>query len=269
MSAKFLVFPSTLSLGIDYQLCREFSFLEIKTLRKRIKKIPKKLDTAVDNLKAKVKATTLSPLSTSPRKSGEDIELIRLRKSADINENKDRRGSESGTHETTSNTAESGFSGGKRVEEAVNFQQFEGPTELYRIASNASNASNASRASKASKASKASRTSKPKSLKSRKSKEDLPAFDAPAAAGVDLSDEDGEEDEEMQDDHAFDHPSTYEEQRWIWVPKDMLGLSEILVNELHDKAVEASDEGATMDERGVVEVSRNPPDKTWTGGHDR
>ncbi|KAJ8076810.1 phosphate metabolism protein 7 [Marasmius tenuissimus] len=263
-SRKKLKLGAPIAPGGEEEEMDLFSKEQIKTLRRRIKKFPKKLDTAVDNLKAKVIATTatLSPLTPSPRKSGEDIELQRLRKSTDVNEDKDRRASESATHETTT-TADSGFSNGKRVEEADHFQPFGGPADLYRIDSNVS------RVSKASKTSKTSKASKPKSLKSRKSKEELPTFDAPAPAGIDLSDEDEEEDEEMQDDHAFDHPSTYEEQRWIWVPKDTLGLSEILVKELHDKGIEASDSGATMDAKGVVEVSRNPPDKTWTGGHDR
>ncbi|KAL0573076.1 phosphate metabolism protein 7 [Marasmius crinis-equi] len=235
-----------------------FSKEQIKTLRKRIKKLPKKLDTTLDHLKAKVKATGLSPLTTSatsPRKS-EEIELMKMRKSAEVTEDghhvRDGRISEG--------TAGSSFSGGRRMEEAQPLptpapgEPLEGAPELFRIASNES---------------KASKASKPKSLKSKKSKESLPAFDPPASAGIDLSDDDEEEDEEMQDEHAFDHPSTYEEQRWIWVPKDTLGLSEILVKEMHEKGVDASDEGATMDEEGVVEVSRNPPDLTWTGGHDR
>ncbi|KAF9261249.1 DUF221 family protein [Marasmius fiardii PR-910] len=141
----------------------------------------------------------------------------------------------------------------------------EGAPELFRTVSNESKASRVSKASKASKASKSSKISK-----ASQSKESLHLkFDPPAALGVDLSDEDEEEDEELQDEHAFDHPSTYEEQRWIWVPKDTLGLSEILVRELHEKGVDASDLGAVMDERGVVEVTRNPPDQEWTGGHDR
>ncbi|KAF5364658.1 hypothetical protein D9758_005530 [Tetrapyrgos nigripes] len=77
-----------------------------------------------------------------------------------------------------------------------------------------------------------------------------------------------EEDEEDLDDHAFDHPSTYVEQRWIWVPKDRLGLSKVIIQELKDAGVEASDDGATMDKKGVVEVTRNPPDEVWEDGHN-
>ena len=70
------------------------------------------------------------------------------------------------------------------------------------------------------------------------------------------------------DIHGFDHPSTYAEQPWIWIPKDVLGLSDILAKELRDAGVDASDVGAFMDEKGVVEVRRNPPDEEWAGGHD-
>jgi calcium permeable stress-gated cation channel len=86
---------------------------------------------------------------------------------------------------------------------------------------------------------------------------------APAEEDPDLSDDDDDPNE-----HAFDHPSTYVEQPWIWIPRDPLGLSEVLVKELKEAGVEASDTGATMDTKGLVEVERNPPDEEWTGGHD-
>lgn len=75
-------------------------------------------------------------------------------------------------------------------------------------------------------------------------------------------------DEESDGEHAFDHPSTYVGQSWIWIPEDKLGLSKVLVEELKEVGVEASDVGAQMDEKGVVEVTRNPPDEEWKGGHD-
>ncbi|KAJ7595058.1 DUF221 family protein [Mycena floridula] len=94
-----------------------------------------------------------------------------------------------------------------------------------------------------------------------------PVFDAPAPAGRDIDDEDSDDEVDFNE-HAFDHPSLYVEQPWIWIPKDPLGLSEILVNELHDIGVDASDLGAAMDKKGVVEVTRNPPDEAWDGGQD-
>lgn len=83
-------------------------------------------------------------------------------------------------------------------------------------------------------------------------------------------DTDSDIDEEDDDNpHAFDHPSTYVEQPWIWVPKDSLGLSEMLIGELKAVGVDASNLGSSMDEKGVVEVARNPPDEEWDGGHDQ
>jgi calcium permeable stress-gated cation channel len=89
---------------------------------------------------------------------------------------------------------------------------------------------------------------------------------APAAKRLGV-DEDDDSDEDF-DEHGFDHPSTYEAQPWIWIPKDELGLSGVLVRELKDAGVDASDEGATMDKGGEVEVQRSPPDEDWAGGHD-
>lgn len=79
---------------------------------------------------------------------------------------------------------------------------------------------------------------------------------------------DDSDDSEEDDAHAFDHPSIYVEQPWIWIPRDHLGLSGVLVKELQDAGVNASDLGAEMQVNGVVEVTRNPPDEEWTGGHD-
>ncbi|TEB37492.1 DUF221-domain-containing protein [Coprinellus micaceus] len=110
--------------------------------------------------------------------------------------------------------------------------------------------------------SRASKKSKASSKRSRISFDEA----APRVSKVDDTDSDDEEEED--DTHAFDHPSTYQEQPWIWIPKDVLGLSEILAQDLRSGGVDASDVGAFMDEKGVVEVRRNPPDEEWTGGHD-
>ncbi|KAJ7747247.1 DUF221 family protein [Mycena metata] len=120
---------------------------------------------------------------------------------------------------------------------------------------------------KSSTASKASRRSK-RSVRASSSSAP-PPFDPPAPAGVDLSDEDvSSDEEEEQDDHAFDHPSTYVGAQWVWLPRDRLGLSKLLVDDLHAVGVDASDIGAVMDEKGVVEVTRNPPEDEWDGGFD-
>ncbi|KAF8586260.1 hypothetical protein K439DRAFT_1256232, partial [Ramaria rubella] len=83
-----------------------------------------------------------------------------------------------------------------------------------------------------------------------------------------LDDPDSSGDDSDFDDNGFEHPSTYRDQPWIWLPKDELGLSEVLVTELRTGGVDASDEGSYMDKQGNVEVTRNPPDEAWTGGHD-
>jgi len=84
---------------------------------------------------------------------------------------------------------------------------------------------------------------------------------------------DSDDDEELGE-HAFDHPSTYADARWIWLPHDELGFSKVLMDELKGtgetgSGIDASDIGATMDEKGVVECQRNPPDEDWTGGYDQ
>ncbi|GJE96634.1 hypothetical protein PsYK624_128340 [Phanerochaete sordida] len=89
---------------------------------------------------------------------------------------------------------------------------------------------------------------------------------APKRAANADKDEDGAD--EDFDAHGFDHPSTYAEQPWIWLPRDPLGLSARFVHEFRALGVDASDEGAVMDERGNVEVNRSPPDEDWSGGHD-
>jgi len=137
-----------------------------------------------------------------------------------------------------------------------------GAPELYRMKSFESTASRASQTSKASKASKKSKGSKKGKDKDAKWPKHA-VFDPAAQALMDDSDE-----EDDDDVHAFDHPSTYVDQPWIWIPKDQIGLSSFLVKELQDAGVSASDLGAEIREDGIVEVSRNPPDEDWSGGHD-
>ncbi|KAF9528530.1 DUF221 family protein [Crepidotus variabilis] len=132
---------------------------------------------------------------------------------------------------------------------------------LSRRGSERSNHSKASTSSKDSKKSNKSKASK----KSGKSSLKRPVIDDAAPA---LRDEDSEEEDDEPNDHAFDHPSAYVDQAWVWIPKDDLGLSEILVQELRKLGVDASDVGASMDHKGIVEVTRNPPDEDWNGGHD-
>lgn len=100
----------------------------------------------------------------------------------------------------------------------------------------------------------------------------FPDFAPPSRRDTALSsvgtEEEYEEEQKDFDVHGFDHPSTYEPQRWVWLPRDPYGLSTVLLGELRRAGVEASDEGAKMDEQGNVEVYRSPPDEEWSGGHD-
>lgn len=67
----------------------------------------------------------------------------------------------------------------------------------------------------------------------------------------------------------FNHPSTYKHTPVIWIPKDDLGLSAHLIDELNSAGVYASDVGAFIDLKGYVDVTRNPPDQEWIGGDDK
>ena len=90
----------------------------------------------------------------------------------------------------------------------------------------------------------------------------------PRTEDDDDDDASSSQDEADFDEHAFDHPSTYKQQPCIWIPKDTLGLSALLVNDLRAARVKASDAGAAMDQKGIVEVIRSPPDKQWYDGDE-
>ncbi|KAJ3888452.1 DUF221 family protein [Lentinula edodes] len=70
--------------------------------------------------------------------------------------------------------------------------------------------------------------------------------------------------EDSLDEHAFDHPSTYVAQPCVWIPRDPLGLSTVIVEYLEEAGVRASDEGAIMDAKGAVMVMKPPPESTST-----
>lgn len=84
---------------------------------------------------------------------------------------------------------------------------------------------------------------------------------APPRKGLDPGenghgDEDDDEDvDEDVDEHAFDHPSTYRAAPFVWVPKDSLGLSDAILEELREAGVDASDLGASMNEKARVKVT--------------
>lgn len=77
--------------------------------------------------------------------------------------------------------------------------------------------------------------------------------------GLDGQNDSDRSSEDFLERHAFDHPSTYVDQPCIWIPRDPLGLCRVLVEYLAEAGVNASDEGATMDVKGVVEVTNAPP----------
>ncbi|KAJ7079066.1 DUF221 family protein [Mycena belliarum] len=217
----------------------------LRSVRRRIKRLPRTFDSTLLTLKAKVK------------EEGEHLARSKSMREKEAQKRREAQEKEAAIRASTSNEPqlnekEKG-SQQKEVEQAAMAGPNGDAPDLSRKSSASSKHSNKSKAS-----SKAS------------SKKSVPVvFDPPAPAGVDLSDDDGSSDEEEADDeHAFDHPSTYVEQPWIWMPKDRLGLSQLLVDELHAAGVDASDVGAVMNEKGVVEVTRNPPDEEWSGGHD-
>jgi hypothetical protein len=123
---------------------------------------------------------------------------------------------------------------------------------------------------------KSTSSSSSKKSGSKAAKDDTPELAPPAERlhrESEDADTDSDSDQELAE-HAFDHPSTYAEARWIWLPCDELGFSKVLIDELKGTGestagVDASDVGATMDDKGVVECQRNPPDEDWVGGYDQ
>jgi len=83
----------------------------------------------------------------------------------------------------------------------------------------------------------------------------IPQSEAPQAYGASVAVE-GKRNDGPTD---FSHPAVVEPQRIIWLPRDSLGLSEIETQDNQAKGIEASTEGATMDEKGHTEVEGSPP----------
>lgn len=212
-----------------------FSQQHMKKIRKRIKQLPKTLDNTFDNLKSKV---TFEDETTRKR-------------------SKERNGSASNEAEEEDVQPHEAVASA----EASGVDRPDLTPELIRQSSDASRKSSASQQS--SRSSISEKSARTKSMDSRR-----PILEPLEPSEDGLCDEESD-DEADQDEHAFDHPSTYVEQPWIWIPHDVLGLSHVLVDDLKKAGVEASDEGAMMDRKGVVEVTRNPPDEDWAGGHDR
>ncbi|EIN07901.1 hypothetical protein PUNSTDRAFT_70309 [Punctularia strigosozonata HHB-11173 SS5] len=160
------------------------------------------------------------------------------------------------THETDGQGITQEAAHGTSAPAGTSKQVLEDAKELDRPTSGASRRSGQTKSSSRSR----------RSGESEKKPTPFPAFDPPAEA---LRGEGEESEDEEFEDHAFDHPSTYEDQMWVWLPKDTFGFSELLVEEFKKAGVDASDLGSSMDAKGTVEVTRNPPDEEWSGGHDR
>lgn len=64
--------------------------------------------------------------------------------------------------------------------------------------------------------------------------------------------------EESEIKHAYDFPAVSAELPTIWLPRDPYGISSCLVEDL-SSVIGASDENATIDENGKIEISGNPP----------
>ncbi|KAF8210651.1 phosphate metabolism protein-domain-containing protein [Mycena galopus ATCC 62051] len=224
--------------------------LALRSVRRRVARLPRQLDRTLLTLKDKVK------------EEGERLAIPKSTREKLLQEHQREAQAEQDAAEEDAaamfqeaEEEEERDPQQKAAEEAVMADLKNGDApELYRKSSSASQAS---------KKSKKSKSKKVMTKKSGSGKQGKGSVD-PAAAGVDLSDEDvSSDEEEEQDDHAFDHPSTYVEQPWIWMPKDRLGLSKLLVDDLRAGGVDASDLGAVMDKKGIVEVTRNPPDEEW------
>ncbi|KAK7039088.1 phosphate metabolism protein 7 [Paramarasmius palmivorus] len=234
-----------------------FSKRNIKKLRRRIKKIPKKI---VESVKSPT-STAGSPVSPNPNAkygSGSRDDVGLLGKDKDMYEMQGVGGSSAPRKSEATDTEWTDE--GKPVEVLREDTAMGTPrplgvrreTSYHSFKSEKSNHSHHSH-SKHSKHSHSSSDSEDAEDTRTEEQE------------IDPPDSQREDDD---DPHAFDHPSTYKPQRWIWVPRDQLGLSRALVQYLKDRGVEASDEGADMDMKGVVEVTRGPPDEEWAGGHD-
>ena len=89
---------------------------------------------------------------------------------------------------------------------------------------------------------------------------------SPGGSGGTGGDDSDDYDDDLEE-NAFNHPSTYQDQPWIWLPQweSHPEISAQLVEDIKATGVEASDVGALIDDHGIVWVKRNPPDENWDG----
>ncbi|GAA5918190.1 hypothetical protein JCM1841_005294 [Sporobolomyces salmonicolor] len=69
--------------------------------------------------------------------------------------------------------------------------------------------------------------------------------------------------EEHLDKNAFNHPATYEGYPAVWVPEDQHAFYEKELDDTRAAGVDISAEGATMNAKGKVDISRAPPGEEW------
>ncbi len=72
-----------------------------------------------------------------------------------------------------------------------------------------------------------------------------------------------EEEDEVLDKNAFNHPAAYEGYPTIWVPVDHHGFFRREIEGIKEAGVEVSTDGAVMDVKGHVDVTRAPPGEEW------
>jgi hypothetical protein len=75
--------------------------------------------------------------------------------------------------------------------------------------------------------------------------------------------------EEHLDRHAFDHPATYKDYPTIWIPQDPEGLYRDEVEGTQAAGVDVSSDGAEMNVKGQVDISRAPPGEDWDDHHEQ
>ncbi|KAG9226508.1 hypothetical protein CCMSSC00406_0005825 [Pleurotus cornucopiae] len=226
-----------------------FSRDRIRSVRKTVKALPKKIDLAIDVLRGKAREydeDTAPGIFNDAEKRDQEKDTTEVDiKEADMTDMADMANERTSDDSTIAAHA-TGAS-----------QRHQGIPMIHRTTSSAGSAS-----IKSAKSGKSDHSQK-SDLKRRSS---IPVFEpAPAPMQLSVTENDANEDDEdladQLNDNAFDHPSSYVEQRWIWIPKDELGLSELIVADLKAAGVQASDLGSTMDKRGVVEVTRSPPEE--------
>ncbi|KAG5221026.1 phosphoglycerate mutase [Salix suchowensis] len=210
----------------------------IRSVRKTIKGLPKKVDVTIDVLRGKHDQDTAPGIPNDAEKRDQEKDTAEVDiKEADMTDMADMA-NERTSDDSTFAAHATGTS-----------QRHQCMPMIHRTTSSAGSAS--IKSAKSGK-SEYSQKSDPKRRSS------IPVFKpAPAPMQLSITENDASEDDEdlvdQLNDNAFDHPSSYVEQRWIWIPKDELGLSELIVADLKAAEVQASDSGSTMDKRGVVE----------------